>query len=478
MSPTTARADDRRTPRHDEILAEFAGRDLPRHLALFYADTSVQLRTVGGFVTASLREGRRCLYLADANEVSEVRAALGAAGIDVAAREEAGDLEVRDASDVYIDGGFDPDRTVERLAAAAEDAVEAGYEGVAVAGENTWCFHAQMEFEEVIEFETGFDARAPDLPVVALCQYDVRRFDEGSLAQALRVHEQVVYRGTVCENPYHVPPTEGPDVADTRANVRMMLDRTHDLARSRRDVERREQRLAVVSRVLRHNVRNDLNTILGNLSLLREAVPVEGAARERLDTAERIAERMVETAEKARYVQRTVADPAVEPAEVDAIVAEAVARTTADHPTAEIAVSGATDATVLADRRIDVALEEALANAVVHQDDDPPSVDVGVSRTDTHVTITISNPGPRIPRADREVFRRGEETRLTHGSGLGLWLVKWVVENARGRVRFPDSEGGTDPSDDAPTRLSIDLVAAGESGGSDGGRGPAPTDGG
>lgn len=429
------------------------------------------MRTVSAFVETALRENRRCLYLADDNAPAEIRSALRAAGIDVDARENADDLEVREAAEVYLDDGFDGERTVRVLERAAVDAIEGDYEGLTVAGENTWCFHDEMAFDEVIEFETEFDARASDLPITALCQYDVGRFDERSLAEALRVHERIVYRGIVCENPHFVPPTKYADRSGPETNARMMLEQTHDLARSSRDIERREQRLAVVNRILRHNVRNDLNAVLGNLSLLRNAASLDGPARDHLDTARRVAERIVETAEKARYVQPTATDPTLETADVDGVVAEAVERTLDNHPDAEIEVTGATDATVLVDDHIDVALEEALTNAVVHQDDTPPSVALDASRGDNYVTITISNPGPRIPEADRNVFRRGEETRLIHGSGLGLWLVKWVVENAHGRVRLPDE--GSDRSGDGQNRLDLDLVAvSADSPGSPGGDRP------
>ena len=35
-----------------------------------------------------------------------------------------------------------------------------------------------------------------------------------------------------------------------------------------------------------------------------------------------------------------------------------------------------------------------------------------------------------------------ERTRTRHGSGLGLWLVKWVAERSGGELSFGESEYG------------------------------------
>lgn len=49
---------------------------------------------------------------------------------------------------------------------------------------------------------------------------------------------------------------------------------------------------------------------------------------------------------------------------------------------------------------------------------------------------------PPIPDAEKEVIRQGEETALSHSAGVGLWLVNWVVEAARGRLEFDRTERG------------------------------------
>ncbi|MDB9250118.1 MEDS domain-containing protein [Halorubrum ezzemoulense] len=194
-------------PRAD-LRAEFADCDLGRHLALFYESTATQLDTVAAFLSYGLETGHRCVYLVDANPRSRIENALRAEGVDVAAKLDAGDLAIRDASEVYLDEGFERDGTVAELRSEAERSAAEGYEGLWVAGENTWAFDGETSFDEVVDFEVAFDAACPDFAVTALCQYDLRRFDEAAAAKALRTHQQIVYHRTLCENPFHVSPEE------------------------------------------------------------------------------------------------------------------------------------------------------------------------------------------------------------------------------------------------------------------------------
>lgn len=52
---------------------------------------------------------------------------------------------------------------------------------------------------------------------------------------------------------------------------------------------------------------------------------------------------------------------------------------------------------------------------------------------------------------ERAVILSGEETPLQHGSGVGLWLVKWVVRNVGGTLSFADGPG---------TTVEVELPAA------------------
>jgi signal transduction histidine kinase len=89
-----------------------------------------------------------------------------------------------------------------------------------------------------------------------------------------------------------------------------------------------------------------------------------------------------------------------------------------------------------------VAVDNLLENAVVHGDSLTPSVSVTVRRreTDGTVDVVVADDGPGIPEQERQVLVDGRETPLEHGSGLGLWLVNWIVSESMGELAFDDNE--------------------------------------
>jgi signal transduction histidine kinase len=58
------------------------------------------------------------------------------------------------------------------------------------------------------------------------------------------------------------------------------------------------------------------------------------------------------------------------------------------------------------------------------------------------VEIVVADDDPGIPEEEIEILERGEETGLEHTSGLGLWLVHWIVTESGGSVAFESSDTG------------------------------------
>jgi signal transduction histidine kinase len=421
-----------------ELYDQLGRSDLARHLAFFYTSPDTQLAVATTFVRRALDDDNRCVYFADETAPADLETALRAAGVDVDARVAAGDLVIHRGVEAYAAADNDPDRLIELLAEACEESVADGHDGLWIAGETSWHFYTELSYDHVVDFEADFDAACPDLPVTALCQYDLDRFCEDSVAKALWTHEQLVYRYTVCDNPFYVPPAEFRSTATRPLNSQLMLEQAYTLAQATTQIERREQRLAVVNRVLRHDIRNDLNVVRGILDLVRESAVLDADHAERLDTATAHVDDILETADRARYVERTLRQSRVAETTLAPVVERARERVAASRPDAEVGVEGDLDHAVVADTNVDIALTELCLYALRDQNE-TPHVTVTVSAdAAAGVHVDVSSPGPSVPANDREVLAEGTETQLRHCRGLGLWLATWVAENGRGALEVPD----------------------------------------
>ena len=208
----------------------------------------------------------------------------------------------------------------------------------------------------------------------------------------------------------------------------------------------REQRLDVLNRLLRHNLRNELNIVLGHASGLAGELE-EDDQRRRSETIAEAAERMTERAEKVTRAASRSNVAGQGPTDVAAAVDEIASAKRREYAHAEITTEGPAQAWTLAGPAVRTAIGEVVTNAIRHSDGADPSVHVAVSNgtasADGEVRVRVVDAGPGIPEDELAPIRRGEETQLTHGTGVGLWLVTWVVRQAGGDVEFGEQDGNT-----------------------------------
>lgn len=122
-------------------------------------------------------------------------------------------------------------------------------------------------------------------------------------------------------------------------------------------------------------------------------------------------------------------------------------------PRATVTVSCPDVAVVHADELLESAVRNVLENAVVHNEADRPAVEATVEPADDGYRLRVSDDGPGIPPVERTVFSEARETALEHASGLGLWLVHWIVTESGGELEIETREP-------TGTRVTIWLPAA------------------
>jgi signal transduction histidine kinase len=207
--------------------------------------------------------------------------------------------------------------------------------------------------------------------------------------------------------------------------------------------KRHEQRLEVANRILRHNLRNELNVILGQAVSLQQSLPEE---REALVSIREAASRLNDLGEKARHIQSSLSWDADAHRQVDlvAAVTTVVVDCREAYPTARIALDGPDEALVRAPSAgvVETVVGNLIENAVEHNDSHEPRVDVEIRVRNGTVTLEVADDGPGIPPGEIAVLQQGSETKLEHGSGIGLWLVHWFVAAMGGDIAFHEA-GGT-----------------------------------
>lgn len=220
---------------------------------------------------------------------------------------------------------------------------------------------------------------------------------------------------------------------------------TRDITQQKRHeqkLETRSEELALINRLVRHDINNDVQLLLGWSDALSGHVDADGQAHvDRIqDTCDHIAEL---TANVGEFVDSLRGgDVELEPIDISDVVASEVAKKQAAFEAAEFDVAGELPAvSVEANEALQSVFGNLLANAVRHNDASTPQITVRAAVADSVVQITVADNGPGIPDDRRAaIFGKGEMGPESGGTGIGLYLVSTLVEQYGGSVWVEDGE--------------------------------------
>jgi PAS domain S-box-containing protein len=212
--------------------------------------------------------------------------------------------------------------------------------------------------------------------------------------------------------------------------------------------KRRQQELSllkqVLSRVLRHNLRNDLGVIRGTTAMIPETDDHDTQQAYAEIVMEQVDD-LIETCEKARQFERILDRPEAAQYDLDTVevVTSAVEDAKDEYSDVDFVTDLPSSAPAIAHEELELAITDLIENAIVHNDADDPVVEVTVGEDDCSVWIEVTDNGPGIPEQEIRTLTQQRETDLTHGSGAGLWLVKWIVQKSNGDLEFETGQNGT-----------------------------------
>jgi signal transduction histidine kinase len=193
------------------------------------------------------------------------------------------------------------------------------------------------------------------------------------------------------------------------------------------------------SRVLRHNLRNELNVVRTNAELL--------AGEESPEAYEELMEKtdnLLEWSKRARDIERLLDVQERRRCSLSTSLDRALANVRDRYPAVTFETDITDELSVYAVPQIEQAIENVLDNAGRHNTNPDPVVTVRSAVDGDHVSLCIEDNGPGIDREVLDGLVDGDRTVLEDGIGFGLWMVYWVVTKSDGTLQFDtDSEGTT-----------------------------------
>jgi len=222
----------------------------------------------------------------------------------------------------------------------------------------------------------------------------------------------------------------------------------------REQLEHRATELELLSRVLRHDIRNDIQIVLGWCALLAEGIEEDQQAYvEKIETTSRHIAGLTDTAREIVEAVAANGDTLLERTKVDILLESEVEKAAEAYDDATFTLTDHTDGpTVLANEMLASVFRNVLNNAVQHNESDAPRVEVIITETDDQVIIEVVDDGPGIPSKRREtVFGKGERGFASGGTGMGLYLVATLVDLYDGTVRIEDGDPGAAVVVELPT---------------------------
>jgi PAS domain S-box-containing protein len=251
--------------------------------------------------------------------------------------------------------------------------------------------------------------------------------------------------GTSVDIEYRVNPAEDydrwvwvqaePIVED--GDVRRITGFTRDVT----DRRRRERQLYVMDNLLRHNLRNDLNVILGTATVIEDSIP---EAAEQTAVIRRTGEALLESAEKGREIIKIVTKRAArERLDLRGVVEDGLTDIRRRFEATNLEYDPRESCPVYVRPELRLCVIELLENAIRHAESDSPRVRISTRCWSDHAELVVEDEGSPIPQIEADVLEGNHEmSDVYHSSGLGFWLVYWAVEVSGGSVIVDSGESG------------------------------------
>jgi PAS domain S-box-containing protein len=221
-------------------------------------------------------------------------------------------------------------------------------------------------------------------------------------------------------------------ITDTHGRLIGQIVTLHDIT----EHVRQQQRLEVLNRVFRHNIRTNTQVIMGYADYLATTNSPSKAQK-----VQQKAQEIEQVSDDIRTVlhifERGQAQP--RPVSLRNILTECLTVVREEYPDVLVECEFDSD-----DHYVDSVLDDVLLNVVEnaaqHNTSSDPKMWINVTAENDHVRITVEDNGPGIDEEELSLIKNRTETPLEHGTGFGLAIAMWGTESADGEITFEERD--------------------------------------
>jgi len=212
-----------------------------------------------------------------------------------------------------------------------------------------------------------------------------------------------------------------------------MIEDISEHVKARQDVQ-------FYNSLLRHDIYNKNEVAMGYLGLIKNSLPenqAEIVEKALLAIAE--GNKLIETVKK---LERTT-ERELKPIEVGKVIEKVIEKYEEDARSKDMeVVYTPIEATVKANDLIEDIFSNLIRNAIEHSYGS--TLEIFSKKKGDVIDIYVKDNGIGIPEENKEkIFKQGWKGKGSKGSGLGLYLVKKIVEGFGGNITIENSKEGT-----------------------------------
>jgi signal transduction histidine kinase len=444
------------TPTVDTVLPAITHGD---HCCLVFSTTDDQVAASVPFLALGLERDERSLFVGDRATIERVRTGLVDAGVGVEREIAKGRLVLDDARDYLDDGHFSTDKMLGFLQRGYDDTMAAGYTALRAAGDVSWQVGPDKDFKDVVYYESLLDVFFLGKRMVGMCQYAKSRCPPDVLTGILGTHKIAAIDDEVCSNFHYLPAGLLHEKDEQVRHARRAEWMTAQLLRVRKaeeeifrlnaDLERRvkertaeleaaNRELESFSYTVSHDLRAPLRAVDGFSAALEDdfsdELPDEGRAYVgRIREGARRMGQLIDDLLRLAHIGRRQIER--KPVDMAALVRDVAVETGASIYMLKAIPHAFGDEALL--RQVFVNL---ISNAVKFtRHATAPRIDVSARVNGDEVEYCVSDNGAGFDMnyANKLFgpFQRLHRQEEFEGTGIGLAIVRRIVERHGGRVR-------------------------------------------